>query len=74
MIRFRREYLLKDVFRFWADIVVTSEGNTYAKIPFWFEIQNDGIVLHETMPEDLSEFVTKAGLGGDNPQIIKPEI
>jgi len=56
--------------------VETNEGNTYYKIPYWFEISDDGedIIVHGNMPEDLSNYVTKAGLGGDNPKIKKPEV
>jgi len=57
-----------------AEYVHTDSGNDYYKIPFWMQKINDVLILHEEMPEDLKIFVTKAGLGGDNPQIKKAEL
>jgi hypothetical protein len=58
-----------------ASEVTTEEENTYYKIPHWFQITPDGndIVFHGRMPDDLSEFICKAGLGQPNPQIKKPK-
>jgi hypothetical protein len=62
-------YLLKH-----ASEITTKEGNTYHKIPFWFEVSPDGsVVFHHAMPEDLSEFVCKAGLGNPDYVIKRPE-
>ena len=68
-------YQLNDAIRLAAEKVVTEEGSVYARIPFWFEVQNGGdLILHEEMPEDLSKFICKSGLGGDNPKPIKPKL
>lgn len=57
-----------------ASEVTTEEGNTYYKIPFWFQVSRDGTVTFlNKMPEDLSMFVCKSGLGGDNPKLKEPE-
>ena len=53
----------------------TDEGNTYYQIPFWIqEGKNGTFIVHEKPPEDLAMFLTKAGLGGDNPQIKRAEL
>jgi hypothetical protein len=58
----------------YAEVVHTKEGRVYFRIPVWFEKMGCGeFRIHEDMPEDLSQFITKAGLGGDNPQIQKPK-
>ena len=58
-----------------AERVPAKNGNIYYHLPCWFEEVGPGeLVLHLKNPEDLTEFITKAGLGGDNPQITKPEI
>ena len=58
-----------------AEVVITEEGNTYFKIPAWFEKKGHGeFVIHTDMPEDLSQFITKSGLGGDNPKPTKPKL
>lgn len=57
-----------------AEHVRTDLGNDYYNIPFWIQKVNDVLILHEAMPEDLKMFITKAGLGGENPRIIKPEL
>ena len=57
-----------------ASEVTTEEGNTYYKIPYWFQVSGDGeVTFLSKMPEDLSMFVCKAGLGSNNPQIPEPE-
>ena len=59
-----------------AEKVTTTEGRTYYRFPCWFEQLpgNFEFVVHEDLPEDLSKFIVKSGLGGDNPKIKKPEI
>ena len=64
---------LKDFLRF-AESIHTEQGNEYVRVPFWIQCHNGLFILHEKMPEDLSMFITKAGLGGDNPQINKVEL
>jgi hypothetical protein len=64
---------LRDFLQF-AEIVRTDQGNSYYRVPFWIQRHNGLLILHENPPEDLSEFITKAGLGNPNPQIIKPEL
>jgi len=60
----------------YAEEVVTTEGNMYYRLPYWFQQLpgNFEFVLHTDVPEDLVQFITKAGLGGDNPQIIKVKL
>ncbi len=54
--------------------VETADGNYY-EIPFWFKPTNEGWVLYgDELPEALNEFLTKAGLGGDNPQPQKVKL
>ena len=58
-----------------ASVVETDEGNTYMEIPFWIQKKANGVYeVHPEMPNDLSKFITKARLGGDNPQPIKAEL
>lgn len=61
---------LKDFLHF-ADFVHTEQGNDYFRVPFWIQQDNGVLVLHKEIPEDLSQFLAKAGLGGGNPQIQK---
>ena len=58
-----------------ASEIVTEEGNTYYKIPHWFQVTPNGndIVFHGKMPEDLSTYICKARLGNPNPQIKNPK-
>ena len=58
-----------------AELVVTEDSNEYFRIPVWFQKMGDGkFVIHtDKLPEDLSMFICKSGLGGDNPKPIKPE-
>ena len=59
----------------YAQVIVTEEGKTYFQIPVWFEKKGNGeFVIHTDMPEDLSQFICKSGLGGDNPKPIKSEV
>lgn len=46
-------------------------GKTYFELPFWFEKMGGGFIMHFKAPKDLSEFITRAGLGNPNPQPIK---
>lgn len=60
----------------YAEEVTTEEGNTYYRIPFWFQ-QHPGnfeFSICVEIPEDLSLFITKSGLGAPNPQIKKPKV
>lgn len=59
-----------------AEVVITEEGNEYFKIPAWFQKMGHGeFVIHtDNLPEDLSMFICKSGLGGDNPKPIKSEL
>lgn len=60
--------LTQIIYRF-GTRVETAEGNHYYEIPFWFKPTAEGWILYGAkLPEDLSQFITKAGLGGDNPQ------
>jgi len=60
---------LTDLMKY-AERIVTEEGNTYFRFPNWFQqIPGDfRFIVHTELPEDLDKFITKAGLGGDNPQ------
>ena len=54
-----------------ASMVVTSIGRKFYHLPYWFEEKPGGgyFVHHlDELPDDLKEFITKAHLGGDNPQ------
>ncbi|MCK5019471.1 MAG: hypothetical protein KAS32_20600 [Candidatus Peribacteraceae bacterium] len=52
--------------------VKTIDGNHYYEIPFWFKPMVEGWILYGAeLPEDLKQFITKAGLGGENPQPTK---
>ena len=64
---------VKDFLRF-AEYVHTENGNEYYRIPFWIQRSDEVLILHEEDPEDLSQFITKAGLGNPNPQIKKAEL
>lgn len=59
-----------------AEQVVTTEGNIYYRFPCWFQQLpgNFEFIAWFNPPEDLTQFITKAGLGGDNPQIKKPRV
>lgn len=72
-IELGKSYGLANLVRF-AERVVTEEGNIYYRFPCWFqELPGDfEFILHRDLPDDLSQFITKAGLGGDNPQIKEP--
>jgi len=66
---------LRNLFKY-AEEVVTEEGNTYYRFPDWFQLLPDDcdIILHVELPEDLSMFICKAGLGINNPKIKKPKL
>ena len=64
---------LKDFLRF-AECIHTDQGNVYCRVPFWIQEKNGLLVLHGEMPEDLSQFIAKAGLGNPNPQIKKVKL
>jgi hypothetical protein len=70
-----QNYALVNLFKYAAK-VETKEGKVYYKFPFWFEQLpgNFEVVMHRDMPEDLSNFICKAGLGSNNPQIEQPEV
>lgn len=53
-----------------------TEESVYFKLDGWFEWKGDaGWIFHtDKLPEDLNQFITKAGLGGENPQIKKPKV
>lgn len=55
--------------------VTTDQGNTYYKMSHWFQVSPDGedIIVYGKMPDDLSEFIVRAGLGQPNPQIKNPK-
>jgi hypothetical protein len=58
----------------YAERVFTKEGNIYYRFPCWFQqLPNWEYIIHRTPPEDLSEFICRSGLGGDNPKIKPPE-
>jgi hypothetical protein len=59
----------------YAEQVVTEKGNAYYRFPCWFQLLPDNFEfrVHSVPPEDLSQFITKAGLGNPNPQIKKPK-
>lgn len=60
--------------RRFAYTIKTKEGNVYYRWPQWFQEMPDGnLVMCKIMPDDLSDFICKAGLGQPNPQIIKGE-
>lgn len=75
MIHIIERALFVRVLKRYGAQVHTIEKGVYFKIPYWFEVKKNGaITLHTKTPEDLSMFLAKAGLGGDNPQIIFPEV
>jgi len=49
----------------------TVEEHTYYELPFWFEKEGSGFVMHLKPPTDLKNFIMHAGLGNPNPQPIK---
>lgn len=57
-----------------SEQVQTEAGNTYFRLPFWIQKQEGDLIIHEQMPDDLSQFIVKARLGGKNPQPIKPNL
>jgi len=60
-----------------AERVVTADGNVYYRFNGWFQLSPGDFefILHrEDLPSDLSEYLCRSGLGGDNPQIEKPKI
>ena len=60
----------------YAERVETEAGNVYYRFPRWFHQLPDNLefVIHTDIPEDLSQFIVKSGLGGDNPQPTKPKL
>jgi hypothetical protein len=70
-----QNYSLAILLKYAAE-VVTEEGNTYYKFPYWFQLHpgNFEFTIHRNLPEDLSQFITKAGLGGPNPRPKEPEL
>jgi len=61
----------------YAERVETSNGNVYYRFNGWFQQLPDDFefILHrEDLPSDLSEYLCRSGLGGDNPKIEKPKI
>lgn len=66
-------YQAEDLLEF-AEKVETPEGNSYYRLPQWFQVNGRHYVMHSELPEDLSEFLTKAALGGDNPKVQPPKI
>ena len=71
-IKWKPEY--GNLFQY-AEKVNTQEGNKYLKLPFWIQkLPNGDFILYEEPPKDLSQFLTKAGLGGDNPQPKKVKL
>ena len=74
-IKLGLNYALINIVRY-GEKAVTKEGKTYYRFPYWFE-QLPGtfeFILHVEAPEDLKEFIAKAGLGNPNPQIQKPNL
>ncbi len=66
---------LSDIIYRFGTRVSTPEGNSYYEIPFWFKSTENGWVLYgKDLPDDLMQFITKARLGGDNPQPEKVEL
>ena len=68
-----QNYALANLLEF-AEEVVTEEGNKYYRFPCWFQLHpgNFEFSIHHKLPEDLSMFICKAGLGQPNPQVKKP--
>ena len=72
-VEIRRNIGLVNVLQF-AEEVSTEEGNVYYRFPDWFQrLPNGSFILHRDMPSDLGMFVTKSGLGGDNPKPKPPK-
>jgi hypothetical protein len=67
--------VLDGLVKWYAERVVTKNGNVYYRFPVWFQhLPNTGeFVIHTDMPEDLSEFIVKSGLGGGHPKPTKPK-
>jgi hypothetical protein len=69
-----QSYALANLIEF-AESVITEQGNIYYHFPCWFQLNpNFEFTIHRELPEDLTEYIVKAGLGNPNPQIKKPEI
>jgi len=60
----------------YAERIKTDDGNIYFHFPYWFQqIPGDfRFLIHDDLPEDLSQFITKSRLGGDNPKPEKPKL
>jgi len=58
----------------YAEEVVTEDGNKYYRFPDWFQLLPDdfAFVIIRKLPQDLSEFIVKSRLGGNNPQVKQP--
>ncbi len=66
--------LTQIIYRF-GTWVVSVDGNHYYELPFWFKPTTEGWVLYgDELPEDLSQFIVKSGLGGDHPQPQKVKL
>jgi len=57
---------LIDLIDEFGEVIETEDGGTYFRIPVWFESLGHGeyTVHTDKLPEDLSMFICKAGLGG----------
>ena len=73
-IEIKRNIELVNILQF-AEEVITAEGNTYYHFPQWIQmLPNRSFIFYEEMPNDLSMFITKEGLGGDNPKRTKVKL
>jgi len=72
-IRIDRDVPFSDVILRYGDRAEPKSGNVYLRFDFWVKKNPDGSldILAGNHPDDLSIFIAKAGLGGDNPKIIK---
>jgi len=73
-IEIGQNYAIANLLKY-AKEVVTSDGRKFYQFPFWFEQLpgNFEFLIHPEMPEELSMFICKSGLGGDNPKPIQLE-
>ena len=60
----------------YAEKIVTPAGKEYYRFPHWFEkvLDDFEFVMHIDLPDDLSECLCKAGMGGENVKIEKPKL
>ncbi len=72
-VKIEKYYQIGDLLDF-AESVETKEGNLYYHLPYWFQADGGGLIMHNKIPEDLGMFITKEQLGGGNPRRKPPKL